>query len=134
MKRLLIPLLAALALPTAVNASPLYLSCSVFQQRTNDKSWKDIKDKTSITEFTLNEEDQSGTVYFSHSGLTEKLGLVNFQSESIIMGSDDGNISSTFEISRIDGSYLRTMDLYGGAIKIQSKGTCKKSEPKKTLF
>ena len=133
MKRLLLPLLATLALPTAVNASPLYLSCSFSQQRTDDKPWKNM-DKTLINEFTLNEEDQSGTLYFPHSGLTQKLGLVNFQSGSIIMGTNEENVSSTYEISRIDGSYLRTMDLLGGAMKIQSKGTCKKSEPKKTLF
>ena len=133
MKRLLLPLLASLAfLPVETIASNIYLSCSVSLQRTDDKPWKEI-DNT-IHEFTLNEVNQSGTVYFPGSGLTNKLALVNFQSESIIMGDSEKDISSTYTISRIDGSYFRTISIMGGVINIKDKGTCKKSEPKKTLF
>tara|TARA_B100000212_G_C27276526_1_gene491203 strand:- start:387 stop:560 length:174 start_codon:yes stop_codon:yes gene_type:complete len=35
--------------------------------------------KDSIIKFTLNEEDQKGSVYFSHSGLTKKQAFVDFQ-------------------------------------------------------
>ena len=38
MRNLLVPLLAALELPTAVNAQPTYLKCDLNEQRSNVQS------------------------------------------------------------------------------------------------
>ena len=89
----------------------IYLSCSVSLQRADDEQQKEIDKK--IHEFTLNEVNQLGTVFFPHSGRTGKLDLVNFQSESIIMGDSNKDVSSTYTITRIDGSYFRKIVILG---------------------
>ena len=155
MHKLLVPLLAALALPTAVNAQPTYLKCDLYEQRSNDyageqkligdkivtvpnpnskfSDWKP-KEKSTIIEFTLNEEDQKGSMFNSDTGVSEKIPLVNFQSESILISKRNGNDTLAFEISRLDGSIIRQISFFGGTMILEAKGSCKKSEPKKTLF
>ena len=161
MKRFLIPLLAALALPVETIASPTYLTCDLNEKRSNNYAGEsklingEIRvvenpnstftdwgksTKQSIIKFTLNEEDQKGSVYFSHSGLTKKLAFVNFQPESILISNPSGGYkeyeknTDVYEISRIDGSIFRQAKLLGGAIILESRGTCIKSTPKKTMF
>ena len=155
MKSLLLPLLAALALPTAINAQPTYLKCDLNEQRSNDyageqkliggkivtvpnpnskfSDWEPKKEST-IIEFTLNEEDQKGSMYNCDTGLSEKIPLVNFQSESILISKRNGNDILAFDISRLDGSIIRQVSFFGGTMILEAKGSCKKAEPKKTLF
>ena len=83
----------------------------------------------------LNEEDQKGSMYRRDSGVSEKIPLVNFQSESIlILKKRNGNVTLAFDISRLDGSIIRQVSFFGGTMILEAKGSCKKAEPKKTLF
>ena len=155
MKRLLLPLLAALALPSAINAQPTYLKCELNETRSNNNAGEqklrggkivtvpnpnskfsdwEPKKKSTIIEFTLNEEDQKGSMYNGDTGVSEKIPLVNFQSESILISKRNGNDTLSFDISRLDGSIIRQVSFLGGAIIFEAKGSCKKAEPKKTLF
>ena len=154
MKRLLLPLLAALALPTAINAQSTYLTCNLNEKRSNNNAgeqtlrggqivtipnpnskFSDWEANNFIVEFTLNEEDQKGSVYFPNNGVTKKLALVNFQAESIIISNSvDSNTKDVFDISRLDGSIFREIEFFGGTMILEYKGSCKKAEPKKTLF
>ena len=161
MRKFLIPLLAAIAVPVETFASPTYLTCNLNEKRSNnnageskligtqirvvenpnskftewEKSTKDF-----IIKFTLNEEDQKGSVYFSHSGLTKKLAFVNFQPDSILISNPSGGYkeyeknTDVYEISRVDGSIFRQSKLLGGVMILESRGICEKSTPKKTMF
>ena len=155
MKRLLLPLLAALAFPTAINAQPTYLKCELNEKRSNNNAgeqkliggeivtvpnpnskfsdWEPKKEST-IIEFTLNEEDQKGSMFNRDTGVSEKIPLVNFQSESILISKRNGNDTLAFDISRLDGSIIRQVSFFGGTMILEARGSCKKSEPKKTLF
>ncbi len=155
MKRLLLPLLSALALPTAINAQSIYLNCDLNEQRSNNyageqkliggkivtvpnlnfkfSDWEPLKEST-IIEFTLNEKDQKGSMFNRVTGVSEKIPLVNFQSDSILISKRNDNDKLVFEISRLDGSIYRQIELFGGTMILESKGSCKKAEPKKTLF
>ena len=154
MRKLLIPLLAAVALPIAVNAQSTYLTCEFNEKRSNNNAgeqklrgrqivtvpnpnskFSDWETSNFIVEFTLNEEDQKGSVYFPSTGVTKKLALVNFQSESIIISNSvDSNTKDVFDISRLDGSIFREVEFFGGTMILEYKGSCKKAEPKQTLF
>ena len=81
--------------------SNIYLICSaaqqreyIFQGRKTDAQWKNM-DKTQIENnknslaFTLNERDESGTVSFPKTGVTQKLDIVSFNSKSIFTGIPD---------------------------------------------
>ena len=161
MKRLLLPLLTALALPVKTIASPTYLTCDLNESRSNNNAaeaklingerrvienpnstftdWKK-RTKQFIIKFTLNEEDQTGAVYFSESGLNKKLAYVYFQPEYIVISNPSGGYreseknTDVFRISRIDGSIFRQAKLVGGVLILEDRGTCKKSTPKKTMF
>ncbi len=159
MKRLLFPLLAALALPTAVNAAPTYLTCLINESRSavigdyesvngkvvvvkipnpKFKPWEK-SEKDAILRFTLNEGDQKGSVLLPN-GSMRKLNFVKFLPESISINNPSygyksyGGIDDRFEISRIDGSIFRQTFLMDGAYVLENRGTCEKSEPKNTLF
>ena len=154
MKRFVIPLLASIALPTAINAQSTYLTCELNEKRSNNNAgeqtlrggqivtvpnpnskFSDWETMNFIVEFTLNEEDQKGSVYFPNNGVTKKLALVNFQAESIIISNSvDSNTKDVFDISRLDGSIFREIEFFGGTMILEYKGSCKKAEPKKTLF
>ena len=154
MKRLLLPLsLTFLSSSCGLSDnSNIYLICSaaqqreyIFQGRKTDAQWKNM-DKTQIENnknslaFTLNERDESGTVSFPKTGVTQKLDIVSFNSKSIFTGNyiddDDDPYHAIYSISRIDGSYLMAwqFDYPESQVIIELKGTCKTSESKKTLF
>ena len=92
-----------------------------------------------ILRFTLNEGDLKGSVLLPN-GSMRKLNFVKFLPESISINNPSygyksyGCIDDRFEISRIDGSIFRQTFLMDGAYVLENRGTCKKSEPKKTLF
>ena len=98
---------------------------------------------TKDLQFTLNEADQTGSLFDVDKGTSQKLPLVTFQPETILIkkaGVDFGLPSSlgsnadTYTISRVDGSAIWEQDMIPGQIKIQYRGQCSKSQPKKTLF
>jgi len=95
MKRLLIPLLAAIALPTAVNAEYLNLECKI--------NFIDSK-KTEILSINLNGNDtkitKSNDVLFAESQVKE--------SEIIILRREDApdSIQSFYIINRVNGKLL----------------------------
>ena len=161
MRKFLIPLLAAIAVPVETFASPTYLTCNLNEKRSNNNAGEskligtqirvvenpnskftewEKSTKDSIIKFTLNEEDQKGSVYFSHSGLTKKLAFVNFQPDSILISNPSGGYkeyeknTDVYEISRVDGSIFRQSKILGGVMILESRGLCKKSTPKKTIF
>tara|TARA_B100001250_G_scaffold400323_1_gene410732 strand:- start:975 stop:1394 length:420 start_codon:yes stop_codon:yes gene_type:complete len=137
MKRLLLPLLAALALPSAVNAKTIYLSCEFNQQRyvidgklveSGKKSW--IKSKSNPVELTLNKNNQSGSIFYKdHKFLepkltnrTAKLDLVTFQPKSIIIAvvpieNNAFEFKETYTINRDNGFVLRETYSVGGMLK-----------------
>ena len=78
MKRLLLPLLADFALPTAVDAKKICLSCEFNQQRnifeeklveSGKESW--IKNQSNPVERTLNENNQSGSIFYKEHKFLE---------------------------------------------------------------
>ena len=114
MKRLLLPLLAALALPTAVNAETFYLKCTTLKGRGNpDKPFKTFADPTVDNhQFTLNEDNQSAVYYLAEKGTSIKIDNVNFNQESIDMSYKSGkNFSGdtfdSFSINRLTGGIVR---------------------------
>ena len=139
MKRLLLPLLAALALPTAVNAETFYLKCTTLKGRGNpDKPFKTFGDPTVDNhQFTLNEDNQSAVYYLAENGTSIKIDNVNFNQESIDMKYSKGKNYlgediETISINRLTGGFVKETDL--GFQVMRFEGQCKKSEPKKTLF
>ena len=154
MKRLLIPLVAALTLPTAVNAKTTYLSCEFNESRMfigtqiNEvlNSWRKSFGSYPV-EFTLNENDQSGSIFYKNhdfrnkdlNNITAKIDFITFQPESIVISvvpikNASERVEEKYSISRVDGTVYRKIYRAGGDIRNEYMGTCKKSEPKKTLF
>ena len=155
MKRLLLPLLAALVLPTAVNAKPIYLSCEFNETRIfigtqvnkSLNNWSPSFGKNPV-DFTLNEISQSGSIFYKEqydeqlNNITSKLAFVTFQPESMVISVvPTGNsfaLEEKYTISRLDGSIFRKMLMAGGdsggGIRREYKGICKKAEPKEKLF
>ena len=154
MKRLLLPLLAALALPTAVNAKTSYLSCEFYESRLfigtqiNEvlNSWRKSFGSYPV-EFTLNENDQSGSIFYKNhdfrnkdlNNITAKIDFITFQPESIVISvvpikNASERVEEKYSISRVDGTIYRKISRISGQLRNEYMGTCKKSEPKKTLF
>ena len=138
MKRLLLPLLAALALPTAVNAETFYLKCTITKGRGNpDKPFKTFADPTVDNhQFTLNEDNQSAVYFLAENNTSIKIDNVNFNQESIDMkytkGTGYSEKVNNISINRLTGEIVQETDL--GFQLMRLEGQCKKSEPKKTLF
>ena len=154
MKRLLFPLLAALALPTAVNAKPIYLSCEFNETRSfigtqiNEllNTWRESE--SNPVEFTLNENDQSGSIFYRDqnfmnaklNNITAKIDFITFQPESIVIsvvpirGNSAERYEEKYTISRVDGSIFRKLSKVDGMMRYEYKGICTKSESKKNLF
>ena len=114
MKRLLLPLLAAIALPTTVNAEVTYLECNF------DGSLGDV-------EVTLNEKEREVTyMYDNGSSWTDP---ASFTNKTILFGSG----SRSFTLDRTNGNIFVQFSI-GSSILDQQKGKCKKAEKAKTLF
>ena len=118
MKRLLLPLLAALALPTAVIAEPIYLECELIR----------LDDKTSRTQVSLTlNESQSTVSYIVVNGGTNTL-PATFNQTSILFAND----LAKWQLNRTTGEIFRQITL--GIYISPEKGSCKKAEKTKTLF
>ena len=129
MRKLLVPLLAALAFPIAVNAEIVYLRCTPNSEQKNiDFS------------ITINEDNSSSLVSTPLRNGSERLnkGTLFATSDSFIAKIIEDSFYRKYEISRLDGSYIASM----GSIKHPDKipeskfgnGLCIKEEKKKTLF
>ena len=115
MKRLLLPLLAALALPPAVNAEVTYLECSL------DGSLGDI-------EVTLNE----GKVTYMYDNGNSWTNPASFTKKAIVFGDRSEFFGKSFTIDRTNGNIFVQFTI-GGDITNEQKGKCK-AEKTKTLF
>ena len=131
MNRFLIPLLASIALPTAVEAEILYLRCTPNSEQKN----------IDFT-ITINEANQSSMVSTPMKDGTEKLtkGSLFAASDLFLVKVPFGSGSYLkYEISRLNGFYNRYLGSYKYPDQIPEKksgkgGTCVKEERAKTLF
>ena len=134
MKRLLLPLLAALALPTAVNAETFYLKCTITKGSKNPENLLITFENPVVDNhrFTLNEDNQSAVYYTVDNGIARKIDNVNFNQESISMKYIKGSGGVNISISRVTGEIVQIFALPTQSMRLI--GQCRKSEPKKTLF
>ena len=128
MKRFLVPLLAAFALPSAVNAETIYLKCDINEQ------------ENIVYKFAINEENSTVQV-----SVPMARGYYKSIKGSLFVSSDSFAAKVVYpegsftrhEISRVDGSY----GMHMGAWKVDdipeekvATGTCSKEEKVETLF
>ena len=134
MKRLLLPLLVALALPTAVNAETFYLKCTITKGSKNPENLLITFENPVVDNhrFTLNEDNQSAVYYTVDNGIARKIDNVNFNQESISMKYIKGSGGVNISISRVTGEIVQIFALPTQSMRLI--GLCRKSEPKKTLF
>ena len=132
MKYLLLPLLAAISLPNAVNAQNLYLSCTA-----NNES----KYKFSIT---INEANLSSLITFPNRDGTADLikGILFTTSDAFVVkaaySQNNSDMYQRFEISRLNGSFIRYMGSVKYPVEVPDTkvldGVCVKEKKKKILF
>ena len=160
MKRLLLPLLAALALPTAVEANwfgdkTFYLECRFNEYKTfseeerkysdwipiPDSYYSDFEDSDYYVRFTLNEKDKTAYKYNSVSKDSETLDVLIFNRDVIkvneLSSNDYYSISTTQTINRINGQFLQVVkaEFMGKVAPTESlRGTCKKVKLEDNLF
>ena len=115
MKPLLLPLIAALALPTAVNAEIVYLDCDL----TNSSN-------TIPVGITLNESQGKVTYFIKSTGFTKTLPVI-FNQKFILFKEDLAN----WQINRIDGTISRRVAYVKDP---NENGKCQKVEKTKTMF
>ena len=147
MKTLLLPLLAALALPTAVNANwfgnkTFSIVCGISESKIITSvlgmkfDWK--KNEYSYGLFTFNEKDKTASIsdYAKQDNL--KYGAVDVLSfnESLIKLSRKGKYDSgkemiaTYTINRINGNFNRKYQFVGSRNIYLARGNCSKSNNK----
>tara|TARA_B100000212_G_scaffold238313_1_gene181385 strand:+ start:169 stop:516 length:348 start_codon:yes stop_codon:yes gene_type:complete len=115
MRKLLVPLLAAIAFPTAVNAEIVYLDCDL----TNSY-------KTLEVGITLNESQGKVTYLIKKTGSSKTLPAI-FNQKSILFGND----IAKWQINRTDGTISRRMSYVKDP---NENGKCKKVEKPKKMF
>ena len=121
MKRLLLPVLAALTLPTAVNAKLVYLECYFPEQNGREPY---------IVELTLQEEQGKVTTLFKKTGSTRTYPAV-FNSQKILFFQEyKEEPFLEWEINRTNGKIFMEW-LYDG---FSYFGDCKKVKKTKTMF
>ncbi len=116
MKRLLFPLLASLALPTAVNAEATYLTC-------------DLNDNPKKVDITLNQNQGKVTYIYPESGSTWTV-PAQFTNTAILYSSGIAN----WQLDRTNGKIYVKFVLSNGSVLSSAEGNCKKAEKTKTLF
>ena len=129
MKSLLLPLLAALALPTAINAENIYLKCTPNSE------------EAKIFSITIDEANSSATVSTPLKDGTEQLNkgtLFATRNAYIVKAGIVSGIYQKFDISRLNGSFTKVLGSSKFPDKIpESKvfdGSCVKEDGPKTLF
>ena len=130
MKRLLLPLLAALALPTAVNAETIYLECK-------------FDTYEPLVELAINPNTDQGTIRTISNSTGDSSYKANqfIKSDSYSLKAFTKISTNTYTVSRIDGSATQYIELTEKYRKIFPKnaaklrnGSCKKKEKVETLF
>ena len=132
--RLLLPLLAALALPTAVNAEVIYLNCN----------GEALKRRQPIYYFTATINESAGSAIVDGSSKQQHFGakfpsrgiVVSTPSEFVVSVSFNTDFEEVIRINRYNGSYFmrRQSKQFPSIGDDMSKGTCKKSEPINRAF
>ena len=126
MKRLLLPLLAALALPAAISAETIYLTCTFTESKALPlaepiKSGWDWKSTiNNVYEFAVNIDTNSGTYYEVNYNKLHKFSDVFINPKTIVIKNNIINerISSydakydTFKINRLDGKIERNSERF----------------------
>ena len=158
MKRLLLPLLAALALPTAVNAEIINLKCT--SKYTEWRERKDLKEDDQYAIYididterqAATVDDGNGTIKKYNTFITRDVYLLTFLNTQ-------KETRESYDIDRRTGSYLyqnktlaydkesayfdekkynlilENQERFGSLLlPIREGGTCKKAEKTKTLF
>ena len=124
MKRLLLPLLAVFALPTAINAESTYLTCDLV----------DDSDRRKKVDITLNESQGKVTYMYPSTGSTWTVNG-SFTKKSILFSTKSGGSSGmNWEVDRTNGNIYSEYVLFDGTIMSTAEGKCKKAEETKTLF
>ena len=157
MRKLLIPLLATLYLPTAVEANwfgdkTFYLSCNKTHHKlspdgkSNWSNWVPLPEKITnqkhFDKFTLNEEDKSAYLYLSTSEDHENLDVLIFNRDNIkLTQTTEGkswDMIVTRTINRNNGEYIQKLEsktIYQDSPTYSyMKGICKKLKSQKNLF
>ena len=116
MKRFLLPLLAALALPTAVNAEATYLTC-------------DLNDNPKKVDITLNQNQGKVTYIYPNSGSTWTV-PAQYTNTAILFSTD----IAKWQLDRTNGKIYVKFVLSNGSVLNSAEGNCKKAEKTKTLF
>ena len=129
MKRLLLPLLAALTLPTAVNAKLVYLECYFPENKGRQPFY---------VELTLQEEQGRVTTLYKKTGATRTYPGTNgktiqkslFNSQKILFYDEfKENTLFKYELNRTNGKI--SIKYFSGGTDF---GDCKKVKKTKTMF
>ena len=162
MRKVLIPLLAALAIPTVVivqanwfGDKTFYLECEFNEYKTFSKEegeytdwmpipdsyYSDFEDSDYYVRFTLNEKDKTAYKYNSASKDTEILDVLIFNRDAIKVNEtikrDYYYISSTQTINRINGQFVQELqsEFMGKVLPTDyRRGTCNEVKLEETLF
>ena len=152
MKRLLLPLLAALALPTAVNAESIYLSCEILSTKYSNNGqgwdWSPVEIGAGVPHFEIsldksnnkgylldkrfkaNEINILNEAYISPSTIVFKYKEIMFKTEKFIR-----YYTHSYEIDRNSSGFYGLTREYSEPVgentftllgTMQSKGICKK--------
>tara|TARA_Y100001968_G_C19295778_1_gene686546 strand:+ start:167 stop:568 length:402 start_codon:yes stop_codon:yes gene_type:complete len=133
MKRLLLPLLAALALPSAVNAEVIYLACY----------GEALMRRQPISYFTATVNENTGTAVVD-GGSAKLFGskvpsrgvVVSTPSEFVVTTGFNSDFEEVITINRYNGEYLmrRQSKEFAFIGDDMSKGTCTKQTPTNRAF
>ena len=127
MKRLLLPLLAALTLPTAVSSEPVYLRCTGGIRR--DGFTVTINENASTASV-------SGTTIQGFGGPDPSIGSLSSTQTQFTIKQSFSDYWEFIEISRVNGSHkIRWQNKQFPSIgEVKSTGYCSKEEKAKTMF
>ena len=127
MKCLLLPLLAALTLPTAVSSEPVYLRCTGGIRR--DGFTVTINENASTASV-------SGTTIQGFGGPDPSIGSLSSTQTQFTIKQSFSDFWEFIEISRVNGSHkIRWQNKQFPSIgEVKSTGYCSKEEKAKTMF
>ena len=105
MKRLLLPLLAAIALPTAVNAEIINLECTA--KYTEWKERKDLKDEDQYKIYVdIDTERQTSTIYDGDGFIKKYNTFITRDFYLLTFLNTEEERKESYDISRVNGSYI----------------------------
>tara|TARA_A100001035_G_scaffold137318_1_gene107995 strand:+ start:349 stop:816 length:468 start_codon:yes stop_codon:yes gene_type:complete len=155
LKRLLFPLLSALALPTAVNAENIYLKCTLLEHKNYTEynftkyTKKELEDQQYRYRFSFNSKNNIGYRFyrmnFKSNWAIDTLGEIQVQKLDILILNEEYIKASwdqpkynqvyTFKINRKNGEILRIVVHDNNEYKASlQRGICEKDKKPKTLF